>query len=321
MNVLNLLFAAGVAGFAFASHAEYKTCEALFQKGIYRDALDTCKQAAVTDKRANYFIARIYERGVEVSIDKNEARVHYAQAAEAGVIDAKLRIGLMYLHGIGGNRNVDMGLKYLEDAADHGDFLAQNELGLIYISDNFRYKDQNRAFHFFQKSAEQGFPIAQYNLAISYENGRGIEKDVYKAAFWFMKSAQGGDKHAQKKLAALYLHGIGVEKNLKEGLKWLTESAMQGLVESQVSLSFIHMYGKFGVTKDAYKAFIWSSIAAESDDMRAVKLNRFAKNELDEENLGKAEIEILTLRQKIAGKLNQLSSDDEYQEFDINKIK
>ena len=90
------------------------------------------------DKRAQFYLGSMCDKGRGVPEDDAKAVHWYRMAAEQGVVDAQNRLGEMYEGGQG-------------------------------VS-----KSAKKAVHWFRKGAEGGLPIAQYNLADMYRFGYAV---------------------------------------------------------------------------------------------------------------------------------------------------
>ena len=88
--------------------------------------------------------------------------------------------------------------------AEKGDAVAQHKLGVLYDHGWGVEKDAVHAVEWYRKAAEQGQVNAQYNLARMYDNGLGVKKDATQAVAWYRKAAEQGDADAQCNLGWMY---------------------------------------------------------------------------------------------------------------------
>lgn len=114
-----------------------------------------------------------------------QAAIHRWQPlAEEGHINASLRLGDIYLSGLGGNHDYQQAARWYRKAAERGDARAQYKLGSMYGQGKLGKRDYRQAAKWYRKAADQGLPFAQYGLSKLYEAGLGVEKNFYKAYFW-----------------------------------------------------------------------------------------------------------------------------------------
>jgi TPR repeat protein len=74
----------------------------------------------------------------------------------------------------------------------HGEPEAQNHLGLMFLNGMGVQKDDAEAAQWFQRAADQGVAFAQYQLGISYAQGRGVDRDGEEALKWLTNAALQG---------------------------------------------------------------------------------------------------------------------------------
>ena len=78
------------------------------------------------------------------------------RAAEAGDVDAQVRLGLYYGTGRGVIKNEKKSLKWIYLAAMNGDVSSQQTLGIFYWRGDTVPQDKAEALKWFRKAAEQG---------------------------------------------------------------------------------------------------------------------------------------------------------------------
>ena len=71
-----------------------------------------------TDAEEQYHLGLLYEKGIGVPQDDEQAFKWYTKAAEQGHPSAQYRLGLMYTRGRGVTRNYDRAFKWFKKAAD-----------------------------------------------------------------------------------------------------------------------------------------------------------------------------------------------------------
>ncbi|KAG0006841.1 hypothetical protein BGZ65_002977 [Modicella reniformis] len=130
------------------------------------------------------------------------ARDMYLAAANAGVVEARVALGRMYLSGEL-PRNIAKAKKCFELAVkmdDNGE--AHFLLGVLEMSE--KKPNISAAFQHYQKAASKGLPEAQYNLGLAYFQGVGVPKNDALAIEYWKMSGQQGFGLAQLSLGAYY---------------------------------------------------------------------------------------------------------------------
>ncbi|MEH8261428.1 tetratricopeptide repeat protein, partial [Aeromonas veronii] len=101
----------------------------------------------------------------------------------------------------------------VQKAAEQGLAEAQLVLGVMYFGGRGVAQDDKQAAAWTRKAAEQGYVDAQLLLGIMYEEGKGVAQDDKQAVAWFRKAAEQGDAHAQYNLGWMYDKGRGVAQD------------------------------------------------------------------------------------------------------------
>ena len=87
----------------------------------------------------------------------------------------------------------------VQKAAEQGLAEAQLDLGVMYIKGYGVAQDDKQAVAWFRKAAEQGDAKAQLLLGAMYFDGRGVAQDYKLAYVWSSVSAANGDVEAATK--------------------------------------------------------------------------------------------------------------------------
>jgi TPR repeat protein len=107
---------------------------AAYEAGNLPLAVKEFRTAAETgDANCQYNLALMYERGIGVAKDEQEARVWYRKAAEQGNSQAQFNLGVLYENGRGGGVDFAQANQWYRKAAVQGDALAIGNLGMLYI--------------------------------------------------------------------------------------------------------------------------------------------------------------------------------------------
>ena len=153
---------------------------------------------------ALYYMAVIYERGIGVLPDQQQAAEFYGKAAEGGVNNARAKYGLMLFNGICVKQNKLEGETWLRRAALGGDGEAAILVANIYVRGEGNMPPAfAEAAQWFRLAAEAGNKDAARSLAVMHLTGAGMPRDADEAASWFRKAAEAGDAMAQSDLAEL----------------------------------------------------------------------------------------------------------------------
>ena len=127
----------------------------------------------------------------------DEAMLQLIAAGEQGDRKAQYKLGLIYYHGQGVERDHRKAAEWLEKAAAQGDFAANDMLGACYYMIGLDYycgteieQDYEKALSYFKEAADRGLLEAQYALGFNYALGIGAEKDYQKAFSWLMEAIE-----------------------------------------------------------------------------------------------------------------------------------
>ena len=131
----------------------------------------------------------IYQYGLGVDRNLDEAIQWYSKPDGKGNIEAQCALGSLYQRGIGVSIDYKEAIKWTKLAADQGYARAQKDLGVIYYL--------------------RGDSFALFTIGFMYEMGLGVGSDINEAIKWYEKGAEKGDKAAKDKL-------LGFEKTRRK---------------------------------------------------------------------------------------------------------
>ena len=126
------------------------------------------------------------------SKDYSKALALLKPLAERGNPRAQNGLGMIYDLGLGVPKNLNEASKWYRKAAEQGYALAQSYLGSMYAKGEGVPKDSVEAAKWYRKAAEKGNDFAQYNLALMYAKGEGVSQDYEEAYRWIRKAADQG---------------------------------------------------------------------------------------------------------------------------------
>jgi TPR repeat protein len=116
-----------------------------------------------------------------------------------------------------------------------------------------------------ERLAIQGDAIAQFNLSVAYSKSVDATPDLEKSWHWLLKSAYSGFAPAQHNLGCYYRD---IEKNFRSAFDWFMKAAKQNFGPAQFNLGVL-----YGNANDAFRAFVWFSLAA-TNGVQQAKVNR-----------------------------------------------
>lgn len=109
--------------------------------------------------------------------------------AQDGDGTAELELGLRYVKGSDGVKNVPLGVEWIKKAAERSIPQAEHEMGSLYLMGIGVPQSNVMAVEWFRRAAIQGFAPSQTALGFAYEEGAGVPKDAELARYWFEKAA------------------------------------------------------------------------------------------------------------------------------------
>lgn len=146
-----------------------------------------------------------FRRGLEAFQAGNhaEAARFWRGSAEAGEPASQRNLGLLYLNGLGVEKDAVRAAQWFRLAAEQSFAPAAANLAVLYLQGQGVPADQDKAAEYMRIAAEGGLAESQYNLGLFYERGIGVEKDADAAVFWHRRAAGQGFEKSVKRLARL----------------------------------------------------------------------------------------------------------------------
>jgi TPR repeat protein len=151
-------------------------------------------------------------------IDYQEILLNILPCADGGDGATQNLVGLMYLQGMGIEKDEATAFSYLEKSALNDNVLGQNNLGNLYREGIGCPIDMEKAVAWYEKAAEKKNEQALYSLGYMYLKGLGVPQDYSRAVAWFEKTEFGMAKHW---LGVCYYLGYGVPQNTDKALEYL----------------------------------------------------------------------------------------------------
>ncbi|MDD2882176.1 MAG: tetratricopeptide repeat protein [Rhodoferax sp.] len=115
----------------------------------------------------------------------------------------------------------------------------------------------------------------------------------------FRQLASEGYAAAEFELSLLYLNGKGGSQNSKESNYWLKQAALRGYWPAQSNLGVAFNRGRY-LPQDGVKAYIWSSMAANSCDCVAMTNRDVAARKLTTPQLELAKALALECKKRLS---------------------
>ena len=173
--------------------------------GVEKDPKEAVKwvRKVVADEKNNffrsspqYFLGLCYAYGYGVEKDKKEAIGWFRKVADAGEIDAMIRLADCYARGDGVEKDPKESTKWYRKAAEQELDDAVYHCGVGISSSSGPYTPMEE-FNALRDGAVRGDAMLQYGLGLRYANGGMVKKDQREAVKWFLLAAKQGNADAQ----------------------------------------------------------------------------------------------------------------------------
>lgn len=286
----------GLAGLISAGEVPGQGPEDAFQ--LYRQA------AEKGNKTAFYHVGICLLQGTGVAADPKEARRWLLRAADGGIIGAMRVLGLIHLHGLGGEP-VDMGqaetwlrrgavkgdsesmvlladlhasgratvanqaeaILWYVTASEAGHARAATALGKAHLTGNGVLADHARAVTCFEQAAEADVE-ARFQLGLCHLLGRGVPIDQGLAAQHLLKAAAQQHPDATYNYGALLYNGVGVAQDRDAAMRFYNAAAELGSASGQFRMAHAHTLGQ-EMPEDPVRAIDLFTAAAEQNHVAA----------------------------------------------------
>ena len=234
------------------------------------------------NKYAKITLAGIYSNGDNEFYDMAKAIRLYKDCAENEDEPdpfSMYRLGYIYLKGKGVEKNIELGLHYLNNAIDGENSFAKVTLADFYADSTHDMYDMAKAIQLYKDCAEnedEPDPFSMYKLGAIYIKGKGVEKNIELGLHYLNNAIDGGNSFAKVtladfyadsthdmydiakaiqlykdcaenedepdpfsmyKLGSIYIKGNGVEKNIELGLHYLNNAIDGGNSFAKVTLA------------------------------------------------------------------------------------
>ena len=155
----------------------------------------------------------------------SEAFIGFLKLHSKGNITASSYLGYMYEHGLGMAVDKDEALRIYREASDRGSERAQLMCASLLRSMS-EYAESTRLY---AKLSENGNPSAKYWMYICFRDGLGYTKDMQQSDAYLKQAAEAGHLYAMRDLSKQYLRGehgfIGIFKGIAMSFSAIARSA------------------------------------------------------------------------------------------------
>jgi TPR repeat protein len=141
--------------------------------------------------------------------------------------------------------------------AEKGDADAQYNLGLLYMNGLGVEKNDRLALMWFTRAGQQGLADAQYNAGVMFYLGKGVYPSFISAVKWWQLAAEKDHANAENNLAVMYAYGNGVKKDPAKAIELWTAAAEQGHPDAINALIDVYSGKMVGFKADSDKAKYW----------------------------------------------------------------
>ena len=148
-----------------------------------------------------------FEAGV-AAYEVNNLPLAYQEflaAAKEGHADAQFNVAMMYEQGIGVGKDEQEAVAWYGESAEQGNSAAQFNLGVLYENGRGTPIDYAKANKWYRKASVQGDALAIGNLGMLYVRGQGVEENKVAGVALLIASAtrdQSPENNAKRNLAA-----------------------------------------------------------------------------------------------------------------------
>ena len=158
------------------------------------------KVAEKGDAEGQNNVGFLYERGLGVSQDYEQAEAWYMMAAAQGLPSAKHNLAMLTYKGHINNKDWRKSVEWLKEA-DQMDFSPSTYmLGVLYMRGEGIFKDRDVAFELFKKAAKLGEARGQYMVGYIHQSGMlhpDEESDYERGYLWSAIALMNGFEKAR----------------------------------------------------------------------------------------------------------------------------
>ena len=229
---------------------------------------------SVDDKDNPFYLYKmglVYYNGIDNDVDYQKALEYFSKAFERGNFFSALLCGRIYYNG-GHNvkKNIDKSVEWFKKGVQTMDADCMYSLGEIYCSTDEKYRDVNSGIKLLENAAKLGNTDVMNYLSVCYEKGENVDKDDEKSINYARKSFEKGNAYAGFLLGLKYQSGVGCKKNMTKAVEIWEKAADLGSGEA-ANNAFVYYDRKNNFLKA--KKYLFLSAKLE-DDMGMYNLAR-----------------------------------------------
>ncbi len=184
-------------------------------------AIEWYKRAASTGSPVAYhnlgFLCYQNSELYETAVD------YFKKATELGYADSAYMLGIMYLQGLGVEKDAAQALEQLTLSYRLGKHYACRPIGDLYFQGAFSNGKQepDKALEWYLCGMEHDVLSCIEVLGDCYYHGFGVEEDLSLAYDFYKAAAEKGSTDAAFILGTMFIRGENVKKDLRTALKWM----------------------------------------------------------------------------------------------------
>ncbi|MCO5167292.1 MAG: hypothetical protein M9894_13155 [Planctomycetes bacterium] len=180
------------------------------------------------DPRAMRRVGEAHLRGVGAPKDEGAALGWFRRGAERGDLSCALAC-VRLLERRPGTKDLprprEEAVRWARQAAEAGSVDAMMRLGLLLVDRSVAGADPREGARWLREAAERGERTAAVSFAWCLERGLGAPSDEREALSWYRRAATGGSAAAMVHLAALLERGVDGPPDLTAAAAWYRRAA------------------------------------------------------------------------------------------------
>jgi TPR repeat protein len=229
--------------------------------GVQRDSEKVFKLFMMGSLRSigesTNYVGVMYLAGMGINRDYKMARMYFELADRQGSLHAAANLGDVYLFGLGVEKDIGKAVNYYEVASDNGHKKATQTLGRLYEegSDGLE-KDGNKAIKYYRRNAKLGDRDSIIKLARYY---RKTQKYQF---VWGLLKKLDNDSEANVLMGIMAENGEGVTSDYGKAMKYYLTAYDLGSPAAANNIGALYGGGR-GVKKDEAQAVYWYSLGAD----------------------------------------------------------
>lgn len=234
-----------------------------------------------------YDMGLVYYNGIDNDVDYQKALEYFSKAFERGrFLGAYYCGGIYYIGGHNVKKNIDKSVEWFKKGVQAMEAGCMCSLGQIYCSTDEKYRDVNSGIKLLENAAKLGNTDAMNYLSMCYENGENVDKDDEKSINYARKSFEKGNAYAGFLLGLKYQSGVGCKKNITKAVAIWEKAADLGSGEAANNV-YVYYNGENNFLK-AKKYLFLSAKLGNHMGMYNLACQYYGGSKLVEKNLTQA---------------------------------